>query len=274
MYSLSSKVILVLILIACSCQDSGYDPQTASVPVVEAFLFKGEVVDDINVSRLVPFTDSGAVPYLNDLEITLIWNGEGFLLEASPGDSGYYHYPGSDLLIEQGRNYQLEFLYEGKLISAETMVPSPPQGISVSQTDIEIPPIASRFDFINLRNIEDLEVSWDNPGGEYYYVLVENVEENPQPVVTEETLQGFRRNFRFVSEPVQDDFHIIRGITLEQYGLHRVQVFRVNQEYVDLFENIDQDSRNLNEPPTNIANGLGIFTAFNSDSIFFEVKKP
>jgi len=53
-----------------------------------------------------------------------------------------------------------------------------------------------------------------------------------------------------------------------------VQVFRVNQEYVDLFENIDQDSRNLNEPPTNIANGLGIFTAFNSDSIFFEVKKP
>jgi len=259
-----------------ACQDSSFDPETSSVPVVEAFLFEGQEVEDVNVTRLITFNeDSGASPYLNDLGITLIVGSVGFLLESSPGDSGYYHYPGSDLVIQQAQSYRLEFQYNNQLVSAETIVPAPPTGISMSQTEIEIPPIASRLDFRNLVNIEDLEVIWDNSGGEYYYVLVENIEENPQPIVTEETFQGFRgRNFRLVSEPVQDDFHIIRGLTLEQYGLHRVQVFRVNQEYADLFENIEQDSRSLNEPPSNIKNGLGIFTAFNSDSIFFEVKKP
>ncbi len=32
-----------------------------------------------------------------------------------------------------------------------------------------------------------------------------------------------------------------------------------------------QDSRDLNEPPTNIDGGLGVFSAFASDSVFFQV---
>ena len=39
------------------------------------------------------------------------------------------------------------------------------------------------------------------------------------------------------------------------------------------YENLEQDSRDLNEPPTNIVNGLGIFSAFNSMNVFFEVQK-
>jgi len=49
-----------------------------------------------------------------------------------------------------------------------------------------------------------------------------------------------------------------------------VSVYRVNQEYADLYEGRRQDSRDLNEPSTNIENGLGVFSAFNSDSTFFE----
>ena len=33
------------------------------------------------------------------------------------------------------------------------------------------------------------------------------------------------------------------------------------------FENRTQDSRDLNEPPSNIRNGLGVFSAFNSLSV-------
>jgi len=46
-------------------------------------------------------------------------------------------------------------------------------------------------------------------------------------------------------------------------------LYRVNQEYVDLYKSRDQDSRNLNEPLTNIENGLGIFSAFANDSVYF-----
>ncbi|MBC8181278.1 hypothetical protein H8E88_09140 [candidate division KSB1 bacterium] len=49
-----------------------------------------------------------------------------------------------------------------------------------------------------------------------------------------------------------------------------MKVFRVNQEYGDLYQSRNQDSRDLNEPLTNIVNGLGVFSAFNCDSVFFD----
>jgi hypothetical protein len=67
-----------------------------------------------------------------------------------------------------------------------------------------------------------------------------------------------------------DEYRITR-INVTNLGLHRVNVYRVNQEYADLYRSRNQDSRDLNEPLTNIANGLGVFTAFNSDSVFFRV---
>jgi hypothetical protein len=39
---------------------------------------------------------------------------------------------------------------------------------------------------------------------------------------------------------------------------------------VNLYETQEQDTRKLNEPYTNIENGLGIFTAFCSDTLYFE----
>ena len=63
----------------------------------------------------------------------------------------------------------------------------------------------------------------------------------------------------------------VDALTLEFLGLHRVKVYRVNEEYTQLYQNRTQDSRDLNEPPSNIRNGLGVFSAFSSDSAFFTV---
>ena len=81
-------------------------------------------------------------------------------------------------------------------------------------------------------------------------------------------------NFQFITEPTDLDTYTIRGMTLTQYGTHRVILYKVNDEYAELYEFQEQDSRYFNEPPSNVINGLGIFTAFNSDTIYFEVKKP
>lgn len=62
-------------------------------------------------------------------------------------------------------------------------------------------------------------------------------------------------------------------MSITHYGLHRVRVYRVNQEYADLYDTRQQDSRDLNEPLTNIVNGLGIFSAFNSNEIYFTAVK-
>jgi hypothetical protein len=79
-------------------------------------------------------------------------------------------------------------------------------------------------------------------------------------------------NFFFRSSPFQGDLYTINTRSLEKYGRHRVKVYHVNQEYADLYENREQDSRSLTEPLTNIKNGLGIFTAFSYSEVYFDVK--
>ena len=69
-------------------------------------------------------------------------------------------------------------------------------------------------------------------------------------------------NFRRVIEPTKDDFHFINMMDLRDLGRHVVWVYRVNEEYAQLYENRTQDSRDLNEPPSNIVGGLGVFSAF------------
>ncbi len=84
---------------------------------------------------------------------------------------------------------------------------------------------------------------------------------------------GFERfgGFRLVTQPTTTNFHDIRMFSLEVLGLHEAILYRVNQEYADLYENREQDSRDLNEPPTNMEGGLGVFSAFNSQRQLFEV---
>ena len=60
-------------------------------------------------------------------------------------------------------------------------------------------------------------------------------------------------------------------LTLTHFGNHRLRLYRINDEYADLYEGLDQDSRDLNEPPSNIVGALGIFSAFSADSAFFRV---
>ena len=67
------------------------------------------------------------------------------------------------------------------------------------------------------------------------------------------------------------DSSFVAVISLTHYGNHRLKLYRVNDEYADLYEGLDQDSRDLNEPPSNIDGALGVFSAFAADSAFFRV---
>ena len=124
--------------------------------------------------------------------------------------------------------------------------------------------------------IDPIEVSWDNPEGDYYYVLIENLETNPEYVndFLADLEEDLGQRFRRITEPSITDFHSInprREIT--QYGTHRVIVFRVSPEYAALYQTSGTSSQSLTEPPSNIDNGLGIFTGVSSDTLYFEVKK-
>lgn len=123
----------------------------------------------------------------------------------------------------------------------------------------------------------DLEVFWDNPESELHFVVIENAEDDQESIFPD--MGGNfgrapgRGSFRRITEPTRESSYQINFSEIQYWGQYIVKVYRVNQEYADLYENLEQDSRDLNEPPTNIKNGLGIFSAFHSQNIYFEVVK-
>ena len=55
--------------------------------------------------------------------------------------------------------------------------------------------------------------------------------------------------------------------TMKYYGNYKVILMRVNQEYINMLNNSSTSSQNLTNAPTNVTNGLGIFTAMQADTL-------
>ena len=90
---------------------------------------------------------------------------------------------------------------------------------------------------------------------------VDNLEADPVQIPAPEFIGQARR---FVSVPTPADSTTVSQLSLTHLGEHRIRLYRVNQEYADLYEGRVQDSRDLNEPASNIVGGLGVFSAFAS----------
>ena len=136
-----NKIIYVLcIIINSSCEDiSDFDPGE-SKPVVEAFIYEGESVDDIYLKKTVPFNNeskSGS-EIISDAIITISGNGQDFILTPVIDQPGRYIYDGNDLSVNIGENYQLTFEYDDRIISSTTTIPSEPEGTDISPQSIFI----------------------------------------------------------------------------------------------------------------------------------------
>ena len=104
------------------------------------------------------------------------------------------------------------------------------------------------------------------------YLCIENVEDRPSSIDPTDLFGDLGINFEFTSEPIQQGLFQLRPmIHYTQYGKHKITIYKVNEEYALLYETSAQDSRDLNEPYTNINNGLGIFSGFSSQEFYFYV---
>ena len=267
-------VLIALLMTLAGCENLEMSEEGDIKLVLNAYIYEDEPVTHVRLSETLPFTSADSLfPLISDASISIRWQDRDFPL--LPSDSaGYYHCTDTSLLILSGEEYKIEIVYGEEIISSETTVPPKPDSLLLSATSIEIDPDMSPWE-MRQAGIADIEVTWSNPDGEYFYVLVENIEENPEDIEFGFSGIGSKfGNFRFLSRPFITDTYIIRVfLSVQQYGPHRVKLFRVNQEYADLYENREQDSRNLTEPISNVNNGLGIFTAFSYDVAYFEIIK-
>ncbi|MCB0639020.1 MAG: DUF4249 family protein [Lewinella sp.] len=273
-----SLILLIAVVSFTACEKNDTTTTATETAVVTGYLYAGQPCDSIHLTKAISYNgaDSTAVA-ITGLDVWLSDGTLSYPLTAS--SEGYY--ASAELTIKSGETYTLQFDYQGKLVTASTFVPWKKEA-TISDTLIQMeritngsfPPMGG-----GQPGSEDaIEISWDNSEGDYYYVVVQNMETDPDYInaffAAQDTLFPQNRNFRFISSPgIIDYYNIDPNREIRQFGTHRVIVFRVNPEYAALYNVSDVSSQNITEPPSNVENGLGILTGIASDTLFFEVQE-
>lgn len=264
----------LLCLALLSCSETGTDPEEDLI-VVRAYLFSGEPVQDIFLSSPVLIGDEATEgPPITDAMISLTRDGTLYPLEHNSARPGQYSYPGNDLLPGPGDVFSLDITGVGSHVSASTVVPPAPISVTANRETLKVTLETMDTPFGSIQRVtsdDTLLVSWSGNSEDLYYTIVRCIEENPSPLIVEEDTT-VQRAFFFISPPVAQLQYRVQVQTLRYKGRHIVKVYHVNQEYADLYRSREQDSRNLNEPLTNIRGGLGAFSAFAADSVLVYVK--
>jgi hypothetical protein len=271
-----SLIAIILLLISGCTNESPTVPQSDLV-VVRGYIYAGEPVDDIQLTSTLPLgSEETQAPPINDAQVSLIKDGTQYDLVSSAGDSGYYHYDGNELKVETSDIFQIQVKHEDFDVFGFSEVPEAPKNVTISSSTLKFPDFETmrelRQQGISMDSIRAsmmLTVNWEQEEDALYYILVENINENPVPVES----QFSKPPREFISQPTARNEYTVNAMMMTHLGKHIVKVFRVNQEYADLYQSRNQDSRDLNEPLTNIEGGLGIFSAFNCDSLFFDFEQ-
>jgi hypothetical protein len=152
----------------------------------------------------------------------------------SDGDSGYYHYPAADLVARQ-ETYSTE-VEVGRRRSRLHARAARPAGTRLSSGTLTVPTFAPGFMRPDL-SAATLTVYWAGQPDALYYVTVESTDASATPVDTASRFFGRRR---LVFSPTPADSFTVSAFALTHYGPHRVRVYRVNEEYAQLYATLQQ----------------------------------
>ena len=262
--------IISLLLLVASCKKDG-DNNYIDSPIIKAYLETGNAFE-INISRQITYDENSVYSDddVNDLDIFLNYNGQSVILNPL----GYGDYGDSTIIVSDGDEYTIEFGFNNKEVSAYTYVPSKPDSftqsatsISIEKVDISTGPHAGGGGGITMP--DPIELSWNNLDDSYYLVLAENMETVLDPI----------RDFgdadppgnRFKKPPTNFSSQLLRANDFQYYGTHRIILYHVLPDYATLYDDNSTSSQNITNPSTCITNGFGIFTGFNSDTLYVNV---
>jgi hypothetical protein len=245
-------------------------------PVVEAYLGPGQPIQ-IKVTKEIAYTSENAeakTEAINGLSIMVSGsNGKTYTLKNT--GEGIYTSASNELVAGTGTTYRMEFGYSGQTISAEATIPKRPEGfrmdrVTISRTKIDL----SGGGFPNFGSDDNTAINayWTNPDKVYHFLAAENITLNPVRVVTPPSGVTLPQT-RFTRSPNTGITDAFPPPSFEYFGTYRVVLYRVGQEYADLYRSGGTSTQNLSTPATNIKNGLGIFTGVNADTLQLVVKQ-
>lgn len=265
-----SYLFLVALLFSCE-EEISVSNLDADTLVVTAYLYANQPIDSIKVTKSFSIVEEPILQVVDGLSITINDGSEDIQLESIGG--GYYR--NLDHIAKTDRTYKIEFEHDEKIISAETYV-NPEVDIMLSQKTVELERIFYDGGFPNFSTSNEIvDITWSNLSSDYYFVIVEHIEDNQDYVneIFKERInvEDIPEQF-FRSEPEIIDAYSINSMReLRLYGTYKIIVYRLNAEYAALYETLGSSTLSIQEPPSNINNGLGIFTSVTPHIFFLEV---
>jgi len=244
-------------------------------PVVEAYLYVNKEVGNVHLSSMISFgADSLGGESITDARVVLEGEADSWVLFHDDSIPGRYYMEEQPAMVP-GDTFHLTIELEEEILNAATVIPEAPPAVSMSSHSIWIPKVDDMREFMGVEMPDPVELTWDNPEAKYYFLHIQNIESYPisimpDPPANRPAPPG-RFVFQMITEPTNNNYYLIDLRQMEYFGTHRIIFTSVNEEYVYLYNSLNQDTRELNEPFSNVENGLGIFTAFNSDTLYLEV---
>lgn len=254
-----SIVVFSLLLFLNSCEKVNLQTADSDVAIVESYINPGEEIQVLIKKQIVFDEEEAGGGFIENLEVRIKYHDQWKTLDYEY-DSIYVL---ENIEVGAGDVYEIEFEYNEKMISSETTIPNQPEDFQSSSYTIEIPQMGP-----GSGEIEPEQLTWTNPDYDYHMVVVESIDEDADLIFdTDEDHPP--RSFR--NAPVQGDEQELSPRNFTYFGSHRVILYRLNPEYAALYEDLGSSSLDLVAPPSNIENGLGIFTGINADTLYVNV---
>jgi len=263
-------ILIICFFIGCmtallvSCKKDSQNTST-SLPVVQAYLYAGHplTVRLYQQKSLIDTAKYGAAITGQELYVS---DGSQ-RVKLTESSKGAYAYNDSTFFIA-GKTYTLTFQYLSKEVSAKTVMPSKPQNFATQYTTVSY----TRPTDVNVSSDTLNKFSWDNPDSLNHVLIFDNIDNTFFPLGRSVRFNNSGSNIFQMNTDRKSVYYVVSN-SFPYYGNYRVILLRVNQEYINLIEsnNLNSNSQNLLNVPTNVVNGLGIFTAFQADTLSFSL---
>lgn len=258
--------IMLIIGLLASCSKELIAPITPdNVAIVESYLYAGDSIITIKVTKILPFSEDTIEATEHISGLNLIINGTAL----SETGSGIYTLQLGNKKILPGESYVLKFLYASDTVSSTTIIPEKPLNFTISSNSIYADRVTASGGGMPSGPPSDLVLSWENTDESYYYVVIQYMETSRDYI-----------NYRSASLDLSDTTSIAPMNTSETrlgtrnlnfFGRYRIILFKVNDDFADLYSQTAVNSNNITTPVSTINNGFGVFTGMASDTVFLEV---
>lgn len=263
---------LALIFLLAGCEGETLQPPVNELVVVRGYLQANASLSGLNISSTLGLGSPDTIgPPVKDAVVNIIRGGTCYELAhrgkgnyGSPTNPYTPDCPDCGLFLGAGDTIYLEVFHFGKVATASTVIPPQPRNLSLSVPSVIVPPGSGAAPVGDA-----FEISWELEGDYWFYLELSSIGSTFVPVGGGDVVIGY-------IPPVKTQIfntrrYVVTWDMLPYYSHYRVKVVAVNREYVELYLTRSQDSRDLNEPVSNVLNGLGIFTALNSDYLELDV---